>query len=282
MTIREAIANAITTLSGIYTNGEAEAISSWLVENLTGIRRIERAGNTTILNDQQQTRLFALLERLLQHEPIQYVLNESWFLGFKFYVDKRVLIPRPETEELVEWIITDCKFPIDQLSILDIGTGSGCIPVSLKRRLGKAEVTSVDISVDALEVAKKNAKDLGVSVQFHELDFLDPGARGTLGKYDVIVSNPPYIPVLDKTGMHQNVLNYEPPLALFVPDEDPLIFYKALAEFGVTHLADGGAIYMELYETHGHATAQLFQEKGYKIFLKPDMQGKDRMLRAGR
>jgi release factor glutamine methyltransferase len=234
-----------------------------------------------MLSAEQATLLESYLQRLLTHEPVQYVLNEAWFCGLKFYVDKNVLIPRPETEELVEWIITNCKFPIDQLTILDIGSGSGCIPVALKRRLGKATVWSCDISAEALKIAEKNAAELGVTVQFEELDFLDSEQSNRLPAFDIIVSNPPYVPEKDKDQMRPNVLKYEPATALFVPDHDPLVFYRAIAEFGLTHLNRDGSIYTEMHESLGTATAQLFRSKGYATEIKKDMQGKDRMLKAG-
>ena len=148
----------LNQLRSIYTEGEASQITDWAIEKLTGSKKAERMlyKNAAITNEEEEL-LLAYIERLMLHEPVQYVLNESWFCGFRFYVDKNVLIPRPETEELVEWIITDCKFPVNELKILDIGSGSGCIPVSLKRRIRKAEIWGCDISAEALEVAKKNA-----------------------------------------------------------------------------------------------------------------------------
>ncbi|HTD93559.1 MAG TPA: HemK/PrmC family methyltransferase, partial [Chitinophagaceae bacterium] len=207
-------------------------------------------------------------------------LNESWFCGFRFYVDENVLIPRPETEELVEWIITDCRFPIAELSILDIGSGSGCIPISLKRRLGKANVTGCDKSPAALGVARRNAESLGVQVGFSELDFLSPQDRAVLPSCDIIVSNPPYIPEKDRENMPVNVKDHEPAMALFVPSGDPLVFYKAISAFGKEHLQKNGKIYVEINESLGKEVIALFELLGYKTQLKQDMQGKDRMVKA--
>ncbi len=232
------------------------------------------------ITHKEESELQELTERLMQHEPVQYVLNETWFCGLKFYVDKNVLIPRPETEELVEWIITNCKFPIDKLKILDIGSGSGCIPIALKRKLRKAEVWSCDISEAALVIAKKNANDLGVDVNFFQLDFLDKDQRQKLYSFDIIVSNPPYVPENDKEQMQPNVLRYEPAMALFVPDNDPLVFYKAIADFGNYHLNKNGTIYAEIHESIGEAVTQVFQPEHYAIELKKDMQGKERMIKA--
>ncbi|MFC0774867.1 peptide chain release factor N(5)-glutamine methyltransferase [Terrimonas alba] len=281
MTIQEANRDLRAKLQSIYENGEAETISEWIIESLTGIKRNDRIfQKDKLLNADQELQLKQWTERLLQYEPVQYVLNESWFCGLKLYVDKNVLIPRPETEELVEWIISDCKFPVNSLSILDIGSGSGCIPIALKKRLPKSQVWSCDISEGALEVAKKNASTLGIDVNFLLLDFLNEKERNTLPKFDIIVSNPPYIPVKDRLTMHRNVLDFEPGTALFVPDNDALVFYKALADFGKTHLNKEGFIYAEIHENLGKATKDMFESNGYTSTIKKDMQGKERIIRC--
>ena len=281
MTIQEASRHIINQLKTIYEDSEAENISGWVIEYITDIRRTDRIINKEkSISPGQELQLNQYMHRLLQHEPVQYVLNEAWFCGLKFYVDKNVLIPRPETEELVEWIISDCKFPIDELSILDIGSGSGCIPIALKKRLEKADVWSCDISQEALKVANQNATALGVNVKFEELDFLNEEHRENLPSFDIIVSNPPYIPEKDKENMRPNVIDHEPNTALFVPDNDAMIFYKAIADFGKTHLTKNGIMYMEIYESFGNETTALFQSKGYRTVLKKDMQGKERMIKA--
>jgi release factor glutamine methyltransferase len=282
MTTQEATYFILNKLRAIYEEGEAGTITDWVMEHLTGSKKAERMiyKNAAITGKEEQ-QLQQIAERLLSHEPVQYVLNESWFCGLKFYVDKNVLIPRPETEELVEWIITNCRFPVDELSILDIGTGSGCIPIALKRRIRKAGVWSCDISDAALRIAKKNAASLGTEVSFHQLDFLDKQSWDSLPSADIIVSNPPYIPEKDKATMQPRVLNHEPATALFVPDNDPLVFYKALAEFGKKHLKPGGSIYTEIHEDLGQAAIMVFRSAGYSTELKKDMQQKDRMLRSG-
>lgn len=281
MTIQEAIRYITDRLTNIYDEGEASNIGDWVIENLTGTKRTDRIINKArSITQEQVEKIESYLTRLLTHEPVQYVLNEAWFCGLKFYVDKNVLIPRPETEELVEWIISDCRFPIDKLSILDIGSGSGCIPISLKRRLGKAVVWSCDISHEALLVAKRNAATLGVDVNFTELDFLNKEQRDSLPSFDIIVSNPPYIPETDKKEMRLNVLDHEPGTALFVPDNDALVFYKAIAEFGKKHLNKDGIIYTEINESLGKATTAIFESSGYSAQTKKDMQGKERMIRA--
>ena len=281
MTIQEANRYLSSHLQRLYNESEAENISDWVIEHLTGTKKTDRIiHKERMISSSMELQLKQYLERLLRHEPIQYVLNEAWFCGLRFYVDKNVLIPRPETEELIEWIISGCKFPIDKLSILDIGSGSGCIPVALKKRLGKAQVWSCDVSPGALKVAKQNAATLGIDVNFIELDFLNKGQREKLSSFDIIVSNPPYIPAKDKETMRRNVSDHEPATALFVPDDDALVFYKAIADFGKKHLSENGIIYMEINENLGEKTAAIFQSNGYKTIIKKDMQGKERMIKA--
>lgn len=281
MTVQESTYFLLNKLRSIYEEGEASAITDLVMENLTGSKKAERMiYKNAVITVEEEARLNTIAKRLLEHEPVQYVLNESWFCGLRFYVDESVLIPRPETEELVEWIISNCRFPVDELKILDIGTGSGCIPISLKRRIRKAQVWSCDISEKALEVAKRNAVSLGTEVNFRQLDFLDRAQWHLLPTFDISVSNPPYVPEKDKRTMQPNVLRYEPPTALFVPDNDPLVFYRAIAEFGKTNLNMNGSIYTEIHESLGAATAELFREAGYSTELKKDMHGKDRMMRA--
>jgi release factor glutamine methyltransferase len=282
MTMQEATYFLLNKLYTIYDKSEASQVTDWVLEKLTGSKKAERMiyKNETITSSEENT-LKQYTERLLQHEPVQYVLNEAWFGNMKFYVDRNVLIPRPETEELIEWIISNCKFPLDELKILDIGTGSGCIPVSLKRRLRKAEVWSCDISAEALAVAKKNADELGVEVKLIQLDFLDQRTWTQLPSFDIIVSNPPYIPEKDKENMQANVLQYEPASALFVPDNDALIFYKAIAVFGKTYLKKEGNIFMEIHESLGKDVSELFKTEGYTVEVKKDMQQKDRMIKSG-
>jgi release factor glutamine methyltransferase len=281
MTIHEATYFILNQLRKLYPEGEASQITDWLMEHITGSKKVERmVYKNDDINEKGETQLKEYLTRLLQHEPIQYILNEAWFGGMKFYVDQNVLIPRPETEELVDWVITDCKFPIRQLTLLDIGCGSGCISIFLKRKLRKADVWACDISEAALNVAKKNAANLGADIHFLQLNFLNEEERNKLPSSDIIVSNPPYVPEKDKLQMQPNVLQFEPASALFVPDNDALIFYKAIADFGKQKLNPNGAIYVEIHEDLGESLTQLFQSKGYSTELKKDMQGKDRMIKA--
>ncbi len=281
MTVQEATYYLLKQLRTIYEEGEATQITDWMIEHITGSKKTERMlYKNAVLTNEEEIQLLNYTERLLKHEPVQYVLNESWFFGCKFYVDKNVLIPRSETEELVEWIITNCRFPAKGLKILDIGTGSGCIPISLKRKITTAEIWACDISPGALDVAKRNAASSGTDINFIQLDFLDKEQWQLLSCFDIIISNPPYVPEIDKKEMNSNVLQYEPATALFVPDNDSLVFYKAIVAFGKTHLNKSGSIYVEIHESSGNATMEIFQSAGYTVELKKDMQQKDRMIKA--
>ena len=281
MTIGDANKRVNELLQTIYPPGEVVVMGDWLMESVTGLRKTTfRLKADLSLDKEQENKFEWSLQRLLHHEPIQYVLNEAWFCGLKFYVDQNVLIPRPETEELVEWIISNCRFPVDELSILDIGSGSGCIPIALKRRIRKALVYGLDISKGTIDVAEKNAVSLGADVRLMEINFLDSSTWKTLPRADIIVSNPPYVPEQDKQSMSPNVLEFEPHTSLFVPDHDPLVFYRAIGQFGLSHLNKSGEIYLEIHENHGGAVLDLFKELNYTTEIKKDLQGKNRMVRA--
>ena len=282
MTIQKGTFYILNRLRTIYPEREAANITDWLMEHLTGSKKAERmVYKNSSITDEEEKKLHHYTERLLQHEPIQYVLNEAWFYGMKFFIDKNVLIPRPETEELVEWVIANCQLPIDNLKILDIGTGSGCIAIAIKTKLPHAEVWACDISDTALTVARKNADDLHALVDFVPIDILDRNQWRQLPVFDTIVSNPPYVLEKDKDPMKPNVINYEPHTALFVPDNDSLVFYDAIADFGKDHLHQEGKIFVEINESLGERAIEFFRSKGYVTELKKDMQGKDRMLKAG-
>lgn len=281
MTTGEAIKYATGSLEKLYDAGEASAITDLLMERITGSwgpTLKARSGET--LDAPQLAVLDGFIKRLQQAEPVQYVLGEAWFAGLKLYVEPAVLIPRPETEELVAWIVADRKYRPDGTTLLDIGTGSGCIPLALKKKLANLHVDAIDVSKAALAVAGRNATDLGLPINFRQLDFLSTPEWENLGMYDLIVSNPPYIPASDISDMHGNVKDHEPATALFVPDTDPLLFYRNIALFSTTHLKPDGAVYVEIYEGLGNETVELFSEAGFDVVLKQDMQGKDRMIRA--
>ena len=219
-----------------------------------------------------------MLSRLQKNEPIQYVLGKETFCGLDFEVDSNVLIPRPETRELVEWIVADRKLDAS-CRILDIGTGSGCISISLAKFLSGAEVEAWDISEGALEVARRNAVRNAVEVLFRQQDVLYVLPGDT--RYDVIVSNPPYITEKEKLDMDANVLDWEPFTALFVPDADPLLFYRKIAELGLSMLNIGGALYFEINRAYGQETVSMLERLSYKqIELRKDEWGNDRMVKA--
>ena len=273
---------------------EAAAIAAIAMEHVTGFSRPDRLSKTgESLNEQQLNRLTEITRRLSAHEPVQYILGEAPFAGMKLYVDNAVLVPRPETEELVQWIIDDVRAAgIDvfnkegteadkttTLKILDVGTGSGCIALALKKTMTKAEVWGCDVSEDGLNVARRNGSELDIRVDFQGINFLDEAQQKFLPTVDIIVSNPPYIPLKDKETMQANVVSHEPHTALFVPDNDPLIFYRAIAHFGKNRLHNGGSIYVEIHEELGAAVKQVFEAAGYtNVVVKKDMQGKDRMV----
>jgi release factor glutamine methyltransferase len=283
-------------LKGIYEDQEASNIAGLAIEHVTRLSKIERiSGKQEELSPLQIDQLQKDLQRLKQNEPIQYIMNKAWFYGMELYVDNNVLIPRPETEELVQWVVDDVnasgkdvfiRKPTEadettQLKILDVGSGSGCIPLALKKTMPKAEVWGCDISEEALNVARRNGSALDIRVDFQGLDFLDEAQQKLLPTVNIIVSNPPYVPLSDKNQMNANVVDHEPHTALFVPDNDPLVFYRALAAFGKKRMYENGAIYMEIHEEIGNDVVKLFEENGYiNVQLKKDMQGKNRMIRA--
>ena len=295
MTIYEGSRFVSGALYQIYERREAENISAMVIEKITGLQRMGRSLNKNqILQEDQVTRLTHYTQLLLQHRPVQYVLGEAWFYGMPLYVDEHVLIPRPETEELVEWVVKDERDRLQisgyreqgtrsRPAILDIGTGSGCIAIALKKNIPESEIYAIDVSSKALAVAQQNAKIQQTAVQFLQVDFLNADHRNALPFFDIMVSNPPYIPAKDKKEMRKNVLDHEPHTALFVEDNDPLLFYSAIAAFAVLHLRPGGCIYTEIHETMGEAVKDVFTQQGFKYtILRKDMQGKQRMVKAAK
>lgn len=269
-------------LKPLYDEGEANAIAHEIMEHITGFSRLQRLDKKDeLLTTAQQAQLDTAIAELKAARPLQYITGTAWFMGMPFKVNEHVLIPRPETEELVQWIVNDYKTSVKKVSLLDIGTGSGCIPISLKRLLPGATITSCDVSSDAIAVAKENARNLDADITIIKADFLDESQWTHFAQYDVIVSNPPYIPFSEKETLHANVLEHEPHLALFVPYNDALLFYRKIAGFGKTHLTGGGAIYCELHRDHAVATAVLFEQAGYsQVQMIKDMHGNNRMLKA--
>ncbi len=283
MTVSDAVKHIVHQLKMTYDEGESTAMADWILEFVTLKGKNEKVvARSASLLPIQVDEINQIIQRLLRNEPLQYILNESWFAGFKFYVDHSVLIPRPETEELVDLVIRDLgkSDPDNSIKILDIGTGSGCIAISIKKKYPSADVWAVDISGQALEVAKKNAALIGADITFKKMNFLSEPHWQRLPVCDLIISNPPYVTSAEKDQMRLNVLAFEPDQALFVPEEDPLVFYTAIAAFGKTHLQKTGRIYCEINETLGTETCEVFNSGGYSCNKFTDMQKKDRFIRA--
>ena len=287
MTTTLAHIDFIKKLKIIYDERESENIADWVFENVTGLKKWERRENGKIeLPEIYSKKIQTYLDELLQNKPVQYVLNETWFYKRKFYVNENVLIPRPETEELVEWIIADVrstKFDVrgrESVQVIDIGTGSGCIPVSIKRELPGVNITAIDVSEKALLVAKKNAQELNAEISFLQINFLNESEWNQLVEYDIIVSNPPYIPIKEKESLAKNVTDFEPAIALFVENNDPYIFYEKIGKFAKKHLKDNGEIYVEVHEEYANNVKIVFENSGFSSIIKKDIYGKERMVRA--
>lgn len=270
-------------LKNVYDDREASNISDWVFENITGLKRLQRRHDQSTLSNTQKVQLENYLEELLQSKPVQYVLNEAWFYKRKFFVNEDTLIPRPETEELVGWVIHDLKeTQKNKIQIIDIGTGSGCIPVSLKLEFPDALIDAVDISEKAILVARENAKKLKADINFLQLDFLQDTEWPSFGNYDVIISNPPYIPIQEKKTLSKNVADFEPGIALFVENNDPFIFYKKIVEFAQQHLTGDGKIYVEIHEEYASDVKNIFKNACFNATSKMDIFGKERMVRVTR
>jgi release factor glutamine methyltransferase len=302
-------------LAPAYGDREAAIIADWVMERLTGQSKMERLLRKT---EQLGPTELAVYERyrdeLSAGRPVQYVLGESWFGGMKFFVDERVLIPRPETDELVEWVISEASAPASHLtglaasqanqasapgshldkpaasqanqtpapaSILDVGTGSGCIAITLGKRLPAMAIYACDVSEGALAVADRNAEELDAAVGFIRTDFLDRSQWAGLPQVRWLVSNPPYIPLKERDSMASHVVDAEPALALFVPDDDALIFYRALGEFAGGRIGPGAVLFAEVHEGLGDEVRKLLLGLGaVEAILRKDLQGKDRMIKA--
>jgi release factor glutamine methyltransferase len=283
VTIQEAYIMLKKKLEEIYEPRESANISNWVMEDITGLPRIERIMQYHLMLSDEQVELYnQYSNRLLDGMPVQYVTGYAWFMGLRFRVNENVLIPRPETEELVHWAeeeISNLKKEEMPLNILDIGTGSGCIPLILKLKIPGAEVYSIDISAAALEVAKMNALDHHAEIKFLEDNFLDPETWERLPEINLLISNPPYIPNRDKDTIARNVLHFEPHLALFVDNADPLIFYRSIAAFAQKKLKKNGCIFLEMGEDQAGTLKKLMQKSGFHVEVKKDLQGRSRMMK---
>ena len=292
ITLKEYKKDFFKALENHFPSTEIDTFFMYLIEEYLDFKRIDIVLNPDFLINEEKISLFdTALIKLKNHEPIQYILGKTEFFGFPFIVDKNTLIPRPETEELVAWIIDEIRILNDKsfskISILDIGTGTGCIPISLSKNINYTSVFAIDISKKALEIAIKNAELNQVSISFFEMDILKTSNLNLLSKdkteinFDIIVSNPPYVRELEKSAMSKNVLENEPHEALFVSDENPLIFYEKIADLALQHLSENGFLFFEINQYLGNQTVEMLLNKGFKnIELRKDIFGNDRMIKA--
>lgn len=271
----------VESLKTCYAEREACAIAREVLEVRFGVTQLDLCmGKDKHFSLEERADLENIVNRLIQSEPVQYVLGQASFCGLTLEVGPGVLIPRPETEELVEWIRQDFKACGAGLRILDAGTGSGCIAVALSLAFPDAEVTAWDISKDALSIARRNAEHTGAKVVFEEVDMLHP-LISEESKWNIIVSNPPYVCMSEKKDMMSNVLDYEPHTALFVPDDDPLLFYRALAVLSQRHLSPDGALYLEINRAYFEQMKEMYHHYGFsEVMLRKDIYGNDRMVRC--
>ena len=297
MTIGEAYKQLFFALVAIYNPREANNIANLVIEHITGFSNSNRIihKQDSLTHGQEET-LQKITAQLITHKPVQYVLHEAFFYNLALYVDEHVLIPRPETEELVDWLIKEVKkvsrYKIQDVrskmydvrcTMLDVGTGSGCIAIAVKNNLPQINMYAADVSEEALSVAKNNAATHKTKIQFVEMNVLDEHQWKALPALDYIVSNPPYVAQSEARFMNDNVLAFEPHGALFVPDNNPLLFYEAISAIGLKYLKKEGKLFFEINEVFGDEVTELLVNKGYKnIELKKDLQGKNRMIKAER
>lgn len=276
--MRVALAFIRKELAGIYSSEEIDSLIFLIFERMKGYSRTQflMAKDETLGHDETE-QFLKIVDRLKKHEPIQYILGQTEFYGLPLFTPPGVLIPRGETEELVQWIIQEYQNTAP--TILDIGTGTGCIAISLRKNVMNSTVWACDISPVCIETARKNAKLNRAELAVVSIDILNPDNTIQLPEMDVIVSNPPYIRESEKGLMEKNVLEYEPELALFVPDHHPLLFYERIADFALTHLKNSGRLFLEINEAFGNECVEMLRLKGFsEIVLKKDLHGKDRMI----
>ena len=293
MKIKNLKSNFFSELQAIQEDSEIESFFFILTEYLHNLKRIDISLNPDFeVSETDLKKWNVIISELKTEKPIQYITGEAWFYGYRFEVNEYTLIPRPETEELVEWIIESQKSKVksqksktenltiqqsNNPSILDIGTGSGCIPITIKKEIPNALVSAIDVSEKALEMARKNAIDNEVEVNFILQNILE--SESLIEKYDIIVSNPPYVRNLEKQEIKKNVLAYEPHLALFVEDTDALLFYRKIAQLALSGLAPNGKLFFEINQYLGKETIELLENLGFKnIELRKDFVGNDRMI----
>lgn len=277
---KELLRQVINELANLYEEREVTALARHYLADRFHVDSMKLAMNTSVAYDEKL--MLHDLSLLRASTPLQHVVGYGEFYGRRFHCGPEALIPRPETEELVKWIIDDhhqiTSSSNHQINLLDIGTGTGCIPITLVLETSGVRALGVDISEGALALASRNAEELKANVSFNQLDILNDKLNGS---FDIIVSNPPYIPEADREQMHSNVLEHEPGLALFVPDHDPLLFYRTIAQKAKRALSNNGSLYFEIHEAYGAATKSLLESDGYsEVIIQQDLQGKDRMVKA--
>lgn len=284
MTIYEAVFYLKNALNDLYDSGEAAGIANRVVAHITGKDRLHLIlDKKELLQPEQTAQLMAYEKELLQHKPVQYLLKEAWFYEMKLTLNESVLIPRPETEELVAQLVEFYrKQQLTSAHILDIGTGSGCIALALKKQLPDANISATDIVPEALELAQHNARQHQLDIRFFAGDILDEASVKTWPKYDIIVSNPPYISLEEAAEMEPHVLRYEPHQALFVTNQDPLQFYKAIEKAADDLLKPAGHVFLELNQQSAMATEQYFKDQGWHTTLYRDLSQHLRMMHVHR
>lgn len=266
-----------------YEPEEIDILAAYCFEDFIGLTKKDLLlSPDKTVNESDLLKFHFAVKDLKRGRPIQYILGRAWFMGETFEVSQDVLIPRPETEELTQLVVNEIMMHDETLSVIDIGTGSGCIPIMIKKKKPRTHVYGVDISAEALKIARENAEKLNAEVKFIQVDFLDHSTWEKLPLCSIIVSNPPYVKQSEEATMADRVKEHEPSIALFVPDEDALVFYKAIAEFAKAKLKPNGKVFVEINEALGFETCIVFQQAGFgDVKLEKDMQGKERFVIAG-
>ena len=283
MTLSEFRSALKDTLQDFYSNSELDQLAkSLLMSRMKLDSTAYLLASEAEVSDEVLEQLRSDIQRLSMHEPLQYVLGNTSFYGLEIQCNPAALIPRPETEELVDWVLSEVQLP--SCALIDLGTGTGCIPLAIKAKRPSWQVSAIDVSEEALALARTNALSLVLDVHFEAADLLkDFSDLAIKDKFNVVISNPPYIPNADAMSMLPNVLNHEPNLALFVPDSDPLLFYRRIVAFSEQYLEKEGYVFVEIHEDLSEETIQLFHQAGFaNIELRKDLQGKPRMIKAQR
>ena len=282
MTIKDLHQYSLSSLISKYPEIEAKNLTYMALSNIFNFSRYQIHLNfDKTVDEDQYAKIKNIVDELKQYKPIQYIIKETEFYNCRISVSEDVLIPRPETEELVDWIIQDLKN--EKIEILDIGTGSGCIAIALAKNLSSSRVTAIDISPNAIEIAKSNAIANKVEIKFQEVDLFDIQKELQVTKFDVIVSNPPYVRECEKTMMKPNVLNWEPQISLFVPDDNPLLFYNFIIQLATTSLKSKGQIFLEINENYPEEVKEVLIINDFSsIEIRKDISGKFRMIKASK